>query len=173
MLAFAEMEVSRHNRISIDPARKDAWGIPAARVECAHSKKDGLQILAMNQVMSELAAAARLKAEDPFQEHPIKRMVFSALRSVVLSPTGAFWPGASIHETGGAAMGEDPGSSVLNKYNQCWEAPNILVCDGASFPRAGFQYPTLTIMAQTARACEHLVASRRETRSPAPAHAAF
>jgi choline dehydrogenase-like flavoprotein len=173
MLAFAEMEVSRLNRISIDPVRKDAWGIPAARVECAHSKKDVLQIHAMKQVMSELAEAARLKPEGPFQEYPIKRMAFSALQSMVLSPTGAFWPGASIHETGGAAMGEDPGSSVLDKFNQCWDVPNILVCDGASFPRAGFQYPTLTIMAQTARACEHLVASKGETRSPAPAHAAL
>jgi choline dehydrogenase-like flavoprotein len=42
---------------------------------------------------------------------------------------------------------------VLNAWNQCWRAPNLLVVDGACWPSAGWQSPTLTQMAITWRAC--------------------
>ena len=42
----------------------------------------------------------------------------------------------------------------MNPLNQCWGAANVLVVDGACWPRAGWQSPTLTEMAITWRACE-------------------
>jgi choline dehydrogenase-like flavoprotein len=156
MLAFGEMAVSDANRISIDPTRKDAWGIPVVRIECAYSTADEEQIDTMMQTMLELAEREGLEVTNPFEDSILKRLSFSILRSAVLSPRGAFWPGTSIHETGGARMGADARSSVLNRFNQCWDAPNVVVCDGSAFPRGGFQHPTLTIMAQTVRACDHL-----------------
>ncbi|WP_254870935.1 GMC oxidoreductase, partial [Salmonella enterica] len=61
--------------------------------------------------------------------------------------------GAAIHESGGARMGETPNNSVLNNYNQCWDASNVFVTDGACFVTSGTVGPTLTMMAITARAC--------------------
>ena len=66
-------------------------------------------------------------------------------------------PGSSIHECGTARMGSDPSRSVLNPFNECWDAKGLFVTDGAAFPSLGIQNPTLTILALTARACHHAV----------------
>ncbi len=158
MLAFGEMKVREASRVSIDPRRKDAWGIPAVHIECIHSPEDEARIAVMRDMMLDLADGDGLKVSMPYDERTARGLAFRALRRVVFTPQGAFWPGASIHEFGGARMGTDPGDSVLNAFNQCWDAPNVFVCDGASFVSAGYQNHTLTIMAQTIRACEHLVA---------------
>ena len=68
-------------------------------------------------------------------------------------------PGMAIHECGTARMGTSPHNSVLDADNQCWDAWKLYVTDGACFPSQGTQNPTLTIMALTARACHHALAS--------------
>ena len=73
-------------------------------------------------------------------------------------------PGASIHECGTARMGSDPANSVLDPHNQCWDAQGLYVTDGACFPSQGSQNPTLTILALTARACDHAVRTMRDNR---------
>ena len=65
--------------------------------------------------------------------------------------------GGAIHECGGARMGSDPKSSVLNSINQVWDAPNVFVTDSSCFVTNGTCGPTLTTMALTVRACEHIV----------------
>ena len=45
-------------------------------------------------------------------------------------------PGRGIHEMGTARMGTDPKNSVLNKYNQVWDAKNVFVTDGACMTSA-------------------------------------
>ena len=65
-------------------------------------------------------------------------------------------PGRIIHELGTARMGSDPKTSVLNKFNQVWDAKNVFVTDGASFVNSANQNPTLTILALTIRACEYM-----------------
>jgi choline dehydrogenase-like flavoprotein len=65
-------------------------------------------------------------------------------------------PGRIIHELGTARMGNDPKTSVLNKFNQMHEVKNVFVTDGASFVSSANQNPTLTILALTLRACEYL-----------------
>jgi choline dehydrogenase-like flavoprotein len=53
-------------------------------------------------------------------------------------------------------MGTDPARSVLNEYNQSWDVPNLFVTDASCYVSTGAVGPTLTIMALTARACEHI-----------------
>ncbi len=69
-----------------------------------------------------------------------------------------YFPGMGIHEMGTARMGTDPKTSVLNKYNQVWDAPNVFVTDGSCMTSAACQNPSLTYMALTARAVDHAVA---------------
>ena len=73
-------------------------------------------------------------------------------------------PGDGIHEAGTARMGQDPKRSVLNQYCQAHDIRNLFVTDGAAFPSLGSVNPTLTMMANTSRACEYLIdaARRRE-----------
>ena len=54
-------------------------------------------------------------------------------------------------------MGESPDVSVLNPFNQVWDAPNLIVTDASAFPGSGIAGTTLTVMALTIRACRNLV----------------
>jgi choline dehydrogenase-like flavoprotein len=66
-------------------------------------------------------------------------------------------PGLTIHEMGGARMGKDPKTSVLNKWNQIWDAKNVFVTDGAAMASSACQNPSITYMAFTARAADYAV----------------
>ena len=69
-------------------------------------------------------------------------------------------PGTSAHECGTARMAARPEDGVLDSFNQCWDMPGLYVTDAASFPSQGFQNPTLTVLALTARACEHALKTK-------------
>jgi choline dehydrogenase-like flavoprotein len=58
---------------------------------------------------------------------------------------------------GTARMGNDPATSVLNRWNQVWDAPNVFVTDGACMTSASCVNPSLTYMALTARAADYAV----------------
>ncbi len=66
-------------------------------------------------------------------------------------------PGEVIHEMGTARMGRDPKTSVVNGFNQCHDARNVFVTDGACMASTACQNPSLTYMALTARACAYAV----------------
>jgi choline dehydrogenase-like flavoprotein len=134
--AWCEMLPRKENRVTIDPNKVDAWGIPVLRVECTHGDNE------------------RAMAKDALEA--IREMVDAAgFRTLYASSTPAP-PGFCIHEVGTARMGSDPKTSVLNKWNQSWEVKNVFVTDGACFVSQGCQNPTLTMMAITARACDYI-----------------
>lgn len=66
-------------------------------------------------------------------------------------------PGSDIHEMGGVRMGNDPKTSLLNKWNQVHLCKNVFVTDGACMTSTGTQNPSLTYMALTARAANYAV----------------
>lgn len=155
MFALGEMQPRYENRLSLDPTKKDAWGIPAARIECSHSEAEVNMVGHMRQTLPEIAAAGGLKV-DPNLSLGRGNVVFRMLRPRVFADYGAYWPGAAIHESGGARMGDNPEDSVLNPLCQCWDADNVFVTDGACFVSTGFQNHTLTMMALTVRTCQFI-----------------
>ena len=66
-------------------------------------------------------------------------------------------PGLVIHEMGTARMGRERSTSVLNPWNQVWDAPNVFVTDGACMASSANQNPSITYMALTARAAARAV----------------
>ncbi len=91
--------------------------------------------------------------------------LLKAAGAVVPVPAGRremSMPGESIHEMGTARMGDDPGQSILNKYNQAHDVPNLFVTDGSFMTSASCVNPSLTYMAFTARACEYAVKQMAE-----------
>jgi choline dehydrogenase-like flavoprotein len=162
-LGFGEMLPYPENRVTINPDVCDAWGIPAAHVECTHFENERALIADMVETMREMAAAGGLEVQKdfPVAKRGLRAILYRRLGRKVWTSYDALHPGTSIHELGGARMGEDPRSSVLNRFNQCWDAPNVFVTDGACFVSSGHQNTTLTIMALTVRACEFLVAQYR------------
>jgi choline dehydrogenase-like flavoprotein len=125
------------NFVEIDPGGVvDAWGIPVLKVHIQHSDNE-------RQMGKDAAASAAeiLKA--------------AGAKEITTSETLTV-PGRIIHELGTARMGDNKKTSVLNKFNQVWDAPNVFVTDGAAFVNSANQNPTLTILALTIRACEYL-----------------
>ncbi|AGY58634.1 GMC oxidoreductase [Gloeobacter kilaueensis] len=137
MKAFGEMLPRFENRVRVDSERRDAWGIPVARIECAYSDNERRMATDQLEALKEMAEAAGFEIES---EQPD------------LAP-----PGTAVHEVGTARMGNSPRTSVLNKFNQSWDVKNLFVTDGACFVSQGCQNPTLTIMAMTVRACDYIL----------------
>src|SRR3979490_1591043 len=70
----------------------------------------------------------------------------------------------STHNTGGAIMGADPATSVVNSYLQMWDAPNVFVVGASNFPQnAGFN-PTGTVGALAHRAAEGILKFHKAAR---------
>jgi choline dehydrogenase-like flavoprotein len=80
----------------------------------------------------------------------------AGMKDVKTYDNGSF-PGMAIHEMGTARMGLDPKTSVLNKWNQMHDVPNVFITDGSCMVSAACQNPSLTYMALTARACDYAV----------------
>jgi choline dehydrogenase-like flavoprotein len=159
LMAFGDMQPSPANDVQLDPQHRDPWGVPAARIRCVHRASDQALVADMVRVLGEIAVAGGLRVRASLGTTTTlkQRAAYSILWKHVVTPYGAFHPGGAIHEMGGARMGDDPRSSVLNRYNQSWDVKNLFVTDGACFVRSGHQSHTLTIMALTLRACEYAV----------------
>jgi choline dehydrogenase-like flavoprotein len=138
MLLIAQCEALplAGNRITLDASLKDAWGVPALRISVSYGDND----LAMRKEAAQ--TVEEMLAGTGYRYHMIPL------------PTV---PGNSIHEMGGARMGRDPKTSVLNGFNQVHDVPNLFVTDGAAMPSSSSANPSLTYMALTARACAHAV----------------
>jgi choline dehydrogenase-like flavoprotein len=66
-------------------------------------------------------------------------------------------PGDAIHEMGGARMGHSPQDSVVNKWSQMHDAPNVFITDGSQMASTSCVNPSITFMALTARAADYAV----------------
>ncbi len=160
----ARGEVLPHfdNHVRLDPEVRDAWGLPAAHIELEWKDAD-LKTSRAGRVATEemIAAAGGRVAELPDLVHMpvVGRFIREMQKEWVRSTPGLF-----VHETGGARMGLSPKDSVVDPFCKVWDVPNLFVTDGACWPSCGWQNPTLTEMAVTARACDHAVAElkRRE-----------
>jgi choline dehydrogenase-like flavoprotein len=135
--AFGEMLPNHANMVSLDPAKKDKWGLPVLKIDCATGENEHMMRRDMQVDMAELLEQ-------------------SGVKDVTVYDAGYF-PGMGIHEMGTARMGKDPKTSVLNSHNQVWDAPNVFVTDGSCMASTACQNPSLTYMALTARAADFAV----------------
>jgi choline dehydrogenase-like flavoprotein len=135
--AFGEMIPNHANQVSIDLTKKDKWGLPVLKIDCAIGENERLMRKDMANDMAEMLEQCGVKN--------------------VHSYDNAYFPGMGIHEMGTARMGRDPKTSVLNSHNQVWDAPNVFVTDGSCMASAACQNPSLTYMALTARAADYAV----------------
>lgn len=144
--AFGESAPSPENRVSLSKEKTGKWGAPMLRIEMQWGERERALAAGMSTALNELFDKIGAK--------------------VLVRPDRAAPPGTSVHECGGARLGNDAQTSVLSAQNECWAMPGLYVTDGAALPSQGIQNPTLTIMALTARACAHAAGSRP---SPQPA----
>ena len=129
------------NSVSLDPEVKDAWGIPAIRVTYRDHPDD--------------LAFARFLLDRQFEI-----MDAAGARQVWREDVGLSTSAA--HLLGTCRMGNDPASSVIDRYHRTHDVPNLFLCDGSSFVTSGRGQPTLTIEALAFRAAEHIARFARQ-----------
>lgn len=130
------------NHVRLDPKVTDAWGIPVLNFHCRYSDNE------INMAKDAVNTISEMFSESGFEVlHRHEKMDRV---------------GRSMHQLGTCRMGDNPKTSVLNKWNQCHDIKNLFVVDGSSFVTGGAQNPTLTILALTLRASEYLAEQLRK-----------
>jgi choline dehydrogenase-like flavoprotein len=137
MMMQGETIPKESNHVRLSPDQKDEWGIPQLITSVGYDENDERLLKDFLQVGSELLDAAGCKN----------------IRSMDSKQA----PGLDIHEMGGVRMGNDPKTSLLNKWNQMHHCKNVFVTDGACMASTSTQNPSLTFMAITARAANYAV----------------
>ncbi|QQS46377.1 MAG: GMC family oxidoreductase [Acidobacteriota bacterium] len=130
------------NHVRLDPKVRDAWGIPVLNFRCRYTDNE------FNMARDAVATISEVCHDAGFE--------------VLNGNDKMFPPGYSIHELGTCRMGDNPRTSVLNKWNQSHDVKNLFVVDGSSFVTGGTQNPTLTIMALSMRASEYIAEQMRK-----------
>jgi choline dehydrogenase-like flavoprotein len=123
--------------VKLDSKLKDDWGMPLLKISMDYDDNDEKMKKDYIEQLTEMFTSAgftNIKAESDHRA-----------------------PGLDIHEMGGARMGKDPKTSVLNKWNQMHAVSNVFVTDGACMTSTSCQNPSLTYMAFTARAADYAV----------------
>jgi choline dehydrogenase-like flavoprotein len=139
---FGETLPYHENKITLDKTKKDKWD---------------LNVLAFDVEYKENEKKMRLDMADD----AVEMLTIAGVKNVKAN-VGDGTLGRGIHEMGSARMGKDPKTSVLNSFNQVWDAPNVFVTDGAFMTSAGCQNPSLGYMAFTARAADHAVSELKK-----------
>nr|WP_219929420.1 GMC family oxidoreductase [Sphingobacterium athyrii] len=137
MMMQGETIPQEHNHVRLSTDQKDPYGMPQLITSVGYEDNDYRSrddFFQQGQEMLEVAGVKNLRISDSHQN-----------------------PGLDIHEMGGARMGLDPKTSLLNKWNQLHLVKNVFVTDGACMTSTGTQNPSLTYMALTARAVDYAI----------------
>ena len=135
--AFCEVLPQKDNRMMLDEKQTDRFGIPQVKFDITWRENEAKMLAdSVKQAVAMMEAAGCIDIE-PHED--------------------AAAPGHCIHEMGTARMGENPRESVLNRWNQVHDAPNLFVTDGSAMASTSCVNPSITYMAMTARAANHAV----------------
>ncbi len=142
MGGFGETLPYHENKVTLDKTKKDKWGMNVLAMDIEYKENEKKMRVDMKNDAIEMLTAAGVKDVKGYE--------------------GDGTLGRGIHEMGSARMGKDPKTSVLNKFNQIWDAPNVFVTDGSFMVSSSSVNPSLTYMAFTARAVDHAVSELKK-----------
>jgi len=137
LIGFGEMLPYAQNRVTLHKTKTEASGVPQVHIDCKPFDNEKAMRADMVKTSREIMESAGLVDVETYDYGMV--------------------PGECVHEMGGAPMGRDPRTSILNAHNQCHDIPNLFVTDGSVMTSGGCQNPSITYMALTARAVDHAV----------------
>jgi choline dehydrogenase-like flavoprotein len=143
-----EMIPNDQSYCEIDPTVVDRFGIPVLRFHWEWSDQERNQSKHMQQTFRALIAEMGGQVFSPM---PTREQEYG------LAPGGRI-----IHELGGARMGADPATSVLNASCQAHDCRNLFIADGAPFVSQADKNPTWTILALAWRTADRITELRRQ-----------
>lgn len=136
------------NYCEIDPGTVDKYGIPVLRFHYNWTEHEVRQARHMHETFEEIltSAGGTLLGEKPGAD----------------TQYGLEAPGRIIHEVGTTRMGDDPDTSVLNKFSQAHECKNLFVVDAGQFVSQADKNPTWTILALSWRTSDYIAEEFRK-----------
>jgi choline dehydrogenase-like flavoprotein len=144
MAGWGECLPNYDNRMYLDETEKDPYGLPLIKISFSFGENEKLMMTDIRNTAAKMLTEAG----------------FTNVEAFSYNRPG----GSTVHEMGTARMGTDPGTSVLNAYNQIHAVKNVFVTDGSSMTSSACQNPSLTYMALTARACAYAVEEMKSGR---------
>lgn len=132
---FGTVEPRYENKVTLDPYRRDEYGMPELQIQFDYSETD--------------KAILGQAAEE------VKRVT-----SVIGAPLVSLAPDEPIagdHEAGTCRMGDDPATSATDRYGQIHGVPGLYVADNSIFPVMGAANPTLTMVALALRTADNII----------------
>ena len=127
------------NRVMLDPVQKDVYGLPAPCLINEARENDRAMIARMSAGLSDLLDAS----------------------GAIETWDNAYHPGMSSHYLGTCRMGDDPTTSVVDRWGRAHDVSNLYVADGSVFVTVGAANPALTISALALRTSEAIVEAFR------------
>lgn len=138
----------KENYCEIDPNKVDKYGIPVLKFNYTWSNEEIKQAKHMMETF---------------------QAIMHEMGAIITSPIpgeetlyGLETPGRIIHEGGTTRMGNDPKTSVLNKWGQAHECKNLYVVDAGPFVQQGDKNLTWTILALSMRTAEYILDQRKK-----------
>jgi choline dehydrogenase-like flavoprotein len=131
----------------LDPTTVDKFGIPVLRFHWKFSEHEYNQAKHMQETFRALIAEMGGTVFNPM---PTREQGYHLAEG-----------GTIIHELGGARMGSDPASSVVDGNCQAHDVKNLFVADGAPFVSQADKNPTWTILALSWRTSDYITQQRK------------
>ncbi len=128
------------NRVDLDPELRDDWGLPAMRITSASHPDD-------------------IANMEFFRQRSIEILEAAGATNIWASPVRD--SRGSAHNRGTCRMGNDPATSVVDRYHRAHDVPNLFIVDGSNLVTGGRNHPTMTIQALAFRAADHLIDAAR------------
>ncbi|EJW13662.1 Gluconate 2-dehydrogenase, membrane-bound, flavoprotein [Rhodovulum sp. PH10] len=140
----------RGNHLDLDPTYRDVYGRPLMRMTFDYTANE--------HRMSDHLTARAAEIARAMNPREIKISKHGGSYSIV--------PYQTTHNTGGTIMGSDPTTSVVNRYLQSWDVPNLFVMGAGAFPQNPGYNPTGTVGALTYWAADAI--RNQYLKSPGP-----
>jgi len=137
-----EMIPNDDSYCEIDPHTVDRWGIPVLQFHWKWTDHEYKQVKHMQETFRALIAEMGGQPSSPMP---------TAEQGYGIAPGGVI-----IHELGGARMGDDPKTSVTNRWCQAHDCKNLFVADGGPFVSQADKNPTWTILALSMRTSDYI-----------------
>ncbi len=144
MAEGAKVSREKDNYCEIDPTTVDKYGIPVLKFNYNHSDYEIKQAKHMQDTFEELIH--NMGGEQIWGGKPGKEQDYGLLA-----------PGQIIHEVGTTRMGDDPKTSVTNKFNQLHDVDNVFIVDAGPFTSQADKNCTWTILALSWRASDYII----------------
>jgi choline dehydrogenase-like flavoprotein len=142
-----EMIPNDDSYCEIDPSVVDQYGIPVLRFHWKWTDHEYNQVKHMQETFRAIIAEMGGQVFSPM---PTKEQGYGIANG-----------GAIIHELGGARMGKDPTTSVVNANCQAHDVKNLFIADGAPFVSQADKNPTWTILALSMRTSDFIAQQRK------------